>query len=313
MTFAAVGTFSAWIAGILSYGSDMARGSDAFSDIRAYWEYQNPERPVKQLGIDKFPPDIVFEHVSYAYPDSDTKMLDDVSFTIKAGESIALVGKNGAGKTTVVKLMTGLYTPQSGRVLIGGKDISQFDRDVLVSLCSVVFQDIYLLAENIAVNIAQTDSIDTDKLKKSLELSGLAEKVSTLPAKEQTMLVPEINEGGVNFSGGEKQKLAIARAIYKDGAILILDEPTAALDPIAESEVYRQYADITKSKTALFISHRLASTRFCDRIYLLDGGKLTEEGTHDTLVAAGGPYAEMFALQASYYNESEGETDGTQY
>jgi ABC-type multidrug transport system fused ATPase/permease subunit len=307
LTFAAVGTFSTWISGILEYGSSLNRGSDELGDIRVFFDLSNIPRSVNTFEMESTPPEIEFDNVSFTYPGNDAPTLSHVSFLIPAGERFALVGKNGAGKTTIVKLMTGLYTPSEGTVRIGGVDISTLDRSVLFPKMSAVFQDIHLLADSIATNVAQAQNVDLDAMWKALEMADFAEKVRSFPLQENTQLVIQVNSDAINLSGGEMQKLAIARALYHDAPVLILDEPTAALDPISEDQVYQKYALLTQGKTSLFISHRLASTRFCDRILLLDGSQIIEEGTHEELLAKNGAYAEMFSIQASYYQEREGD------
>jgi ABC-type multidrug transport system fused ATPase/permease subunit len=184
-------------------------------------------------------------------------------------------------------------------------DISKYNRDGYFSLFSTVFQDIHLLTCDIAGNISQAppETTDYQKVEKCLRLSGLLDKVQSLPAREKALLVREVYDDAIELSGGEKQKLALARALYKDAPVIILDEPTAALDPIAESEVYQKYAELTKGKTSIYISHRLASTRFCDRIFFIDNHRIAEVGSHDELMRLGGKYAQMFEVQAQYYQE----------
>ncbi|HBN83581.1 MAG TPA: hypothetical protein DDZ89_07015 [Clostridiales bacterium] len=251
-------------------------------------------------------PEIVFENVSFRYPESETDTLKNISFTIKAGEKLALVGRNGAGKTTLVKLLCGLYRPTSGDITISGHSIYEYNRDEYYTLLSVVFQDICLIPVSIAKNITlcEQSRINRQRLEKVLRDSGLYDKVMSLPGKENTLLMKSIHEGATDLSGGEKQKLALARAIYKEGNIMILDEPTAALDPIAENELYQKYSELTACATSVFISHRLSSTRFCDRILFLEEGEIVEEGNHEELMYLGGRYANMFDLQSHYYKEA---------
>lgn len=224
------------------------------------------------------------------------------------GEKLALVGLNGAGKTTLIKLMCGLYDPTEGEILLNGKPVNSYNRDEYFTLFGAVFQDIALLAVTIAENIAgaDADNFDRERVYDCLKKAGLYDKVMSLPEKENTRLVKSVFENATELSGGQTQKLALARALYKDAPILLLDEPTAALDPIAEQEMYLKYADFTKGKSSVFISHRLASTRFCDRIIMIENGTLTETGTHAQLMAQGGKYAELFELQSSYYNDKGG-------
>lgn len=256
-------------------------------------------------------PEISFQDVSFGYPGSDRDTLSHLNFTVKKGEKIALVGTNGAGKTTLVKLLCGLYHADSGRILVGGKDIRSYDRDAYYTLLAAVFQEIYLLPATIEKNIAlcREEEIDREKLRRVMELSGIHEKVDSLPDKEKTILMKSVREDGIELSGGEKQKLALARALYKGGCIMVLDEPTAALDPVAENEIYQKYHQLTSRATSVFISHRLSSTRFCDRILFLEDGRITEEGTHEELMALGGKYAAMYEIQSRYYRD-EGDGEG---
>lgn len=256
-------------------------------------------------------PEISFQDVSFGYPGSDRDTLSHLNFTVKKGEKIALVGTNGAGKTTLVKLLCGLYHADSGRILVGGKDIRSYDRDAYYTLLAAVFQEIYLLPATMEKNIAlcREEEIDREKLGRVMELSGIHEKVGILPDKEKTILMKSVREDGIELSGGEKQKLALARALYKGGCIMVLDEPTAALDPVAENEIYQKYHQLTSGATSVFISHRLSSTRFCDRILFLEDGRITEEGTHEELMALGGKYAAMYEIQSRYYRD-EGDGEG---
>ena len=254
-------------------------------------------------------PSIEFKNVSFTYEGSTKPVLTNVSFKISANEKIALVGNNGAGKTTIVKLLCGLYQPTSGEILIDGKSINDIGVEKYQDLISVLFQDTSPIALSIAENVCGCEPKDADhaKLKACLEKAGLLAKVNTLPKKEETYITQTLDEKGVVLSGGETQKLLLAKAMYKDGPMLILDEPTSALDPIAESTIYEEYNQMASNKTAVFISHRLASTKFCDRILFLDGGQIVEEGTHDQLMAKGGKYREIFDIQSHYYKEGNGE------
>ena len=249
---------------------------------------------------------ITLKDVCFSY-DEKRAILDHVNLTINKGERLALVGLNGAGKTTLVKLLCGFYTPKSGSILVNDRPIDTYERESYYQMVSAVFQDAGILPNSILENVSCKTSEATDRelAKKCLMCAGLWEKVSELPLKEETQLVRELSEEAIAFSGGERQKLLLARALYKGGNLLILDEPTAALDPIAENEIYLKYHALTNGKTSLFISHRLSSTRFCDRIILLDNGKIVEEGTHNELMALGGKYAQMFEMQSQYYKEQE--------
>jgi ATP-binding cassette subfamily B protein len=302
LMFAAIGAFAGWIQGIITQAGELQRASVQISDYRAYLDIPSRmtgESPVTLEG----PHEFVFENVSYSYPKADAPALENINLTIKAGERLAVVGVNGAGKSTLVKLLCGLCRPTSGVIRMNGADISEFKRDAYYTLFSAVFQEIYELNDTIAGNISQSTEAATDRgrVRKCLEMSGLSDKADSLPKGMDTLLLREIENEAAELSGGEKQKLALARALYKDAPVIVLDEPTAALDPIAENETYNRYAELTEGKTSVYISHRFASTRFCDRIILLDGRGIAESGTHDSLMKLGGKYAEMFGVQARYY------------
>jgi ABC-type multidrug transport system fused ATPase/permease subunit len=254
--------------------------------------------PIKPISVE-------FEHVSFKYPNSKKYVFEDLSFRIKPSEKLALVGVNGAGKTTIVKLLTGLYRPTSGRILIDGIDYTRFSIEDLHELFGVVFQDIEPLAVTIKENVAaSSNDIDEKRVEMTLRQVELWDKTSQYEKGIDQMLLKIIDEDGAVLSGGENQKLMIARAIYRKGTqMMIMDEPTASLDALAEEKIYREFDQIMQGKTALFISHRLASTLFCDRILLLDGGKVSEEGTHDELLSHDGLYAHMFKTQGKYYQE----------
>ncbi len=251
--------------------------------------------------------EIEFEQVSFSYPGSGQQVLTDLNLKIGKGETMALVGVNGAGKTTLVKLLTGLYQPTQGRILFNGTDISTVPQQDLFSLFSVVFQECGPLALTVAENVAGTDEgIDREGVVEALKAAGLWDKVSTFPQGIDQPLLKYVTDEGRILSGGENQKLAIARALYrKDSKVIVLDEPTASLDALAETKIYQDLERILAGRTAFFISHRLASTRFCDRIALLDGGCIKEQGTHEELMALGGLYREMFTVQSKYYQERE--------
>jgi len=216
------------------------------------------------------------------------------------------VGLNGAGKTTLIKIMCGFYDPTEGEVLLNGKDIRAYNRRDYYSLLTAVFQQFVVLPESVAANVAESENdIDMERVKACIEKAGLKEKIESLPNGYESKLNREIYDDAVALSGGETQRLMLARALYKDVPFVMLDEPTAALDPIAEADLYKKYGDMTSGKSSVYISHRLASTRFCDRIILIDGGKIAEEGTHEELLDAGGKYAELFNVQSKYYSEEE--------
>ncbi|MGI6633211.1 MAG: ABC transporter ATP-binding protein [Bacillota bacterium] len=306
LIFSAIGAFAGWVSGIILESSELLRASAEQGDIRAFLDIPSkcnlgPGAPLPTGNM--LPPAISLRNVSYTYPKADAPALKDINIDIKPGERIAIVGANGAGKTTLVKLICGLYRPQTGSISLAGIDISEYNRDEYFTLFSTVFQDIHLLSTDIAGNVSQAvpEATDLERVFACLKLAGLYEKVQTMPLAEKTMLVRQINDDAVELSGGELQKLALARALYKDAPVIVLDEPTAALDPIAESEIYRKYAELTRGRTSIYISHRLASTRFCDRILFLDNHTVEETGTHDELMDLGGKYARMFDVQSQYY------------
>lgn len=252
---------------------------------------------------------IEFKNVSYTYSGSDKLTINNISFTLHKGEKLALVGLNGAGKTTLIKLISGLYDSTEGEILVDGKPINSYNREEYFSLFSAVFQDITQLPVTIAENVSgkTAEYTDYERVEHCLQMAGLSEKINALPKGIRTPLVKSVIEDGIELSGGEAQKLALAKALYKDAPILLLDEPTSALDPIAEQEMYKNYANFSHGKSSIFISHRLASTRFCDRILLIENGHIVEEGSHAELMKQCGKYAELFNLQSSYYQKREGE------
>ena len=247
--------------------------------------------------------EITFDHVTYSYPESATPSIEDVSFTLKSGEKLALVGSNGAGKSTIVMLMSGLLRPTSGKILLNGVDVLTLSLAEYQAKIAPVFQDAFVLALTLGQNISMTETYDTTRAQKALDESFLAEKVATLDKGLETPMTRYFGEDGVNLSGGEEQKLMLARALYKDAPLLILDEPTAALDALAEQQMYESYNKLTLHKTSVFVSHRLASTRFCDRILFMENGKLLEVGSHAELMKQSGKYAEMYNVQSYYYQK----------
>ena len=251
---------------------------------------------------------IEFKNVSFTYPSAEKSTVCNMSFKVNRGENIAIVGENGAGKTTAVKLLCGLYYPTSGEILINRKSSRDFSNDSYFNLFSAVFQDYYFMPMTIAENICTASDYDRKKLFAAFDKAGISEKINSLPLKEKTYMIKDVYKDAADFSGGEKQKLLLAKAIYKNAPVLILDEPTAALDPIAENELYLKYNEMTSGKISFFISHRLSSTRFCDRILLVKDGKIAESGTHEELMALKGLYYRMYQVQSYYYKENGGET-----
>ena len=304
--FSAITSMSGLMGRILWTINRVLDGALEVSDFREGLETDGKLNHGKGIPVPKKAFSIEFRHVSFRYQKKKKKVLDDVSFTIKAGEKVALVGVNGAGKTTLTRLMCGLLLPDEGEILLDGHTLYEYNRDEMYTLFGLIPQSYSILPCSIAKNIAcvgEDEEIDSKRLWKSIEQAGLAEKIAALPLGVNTPLGRELSNDGIELSGGETQKLLLARLLYKNPLFLILDEPTAALDPIAEDQVYHQYGEITKETTSVFISHRLASTRFCDRIFLLDGANFAEVGTHEELMAAGGKYRELFDVQSKYYKK----------
>lgn len=315
--FAALSGFAQWVVEILDKLSVMHKQSLDISTIREFLDWDEPfdlnggERiafePNKQY-------EIRLDDVSFRYPKADKDTLSHINLTVHPGEKLAIVGLNGAGKTTLVKLVCGFLDPTEGRILLNGEDIRKFNRNDYYALFSAVFQEFSVLDVTVKENVAQcVDGIDETRVWQCIDKAGLTEKIKSLPKGIETHLGRRVFKDGVEFSGGQTQRLMLARALYKNAPILVLDEPTAALDPIAENDIYQKYNDMTHGRTSFFISHRLASTRFCDRIIFVDSGKIAEEGTHDELLKNGGGYAYMFEVQSKYYrsDNQDGTSDGS--
>ena len=250
---------------------------------------------------------VEFKDVSFKYPGSETYALRRVNMKFKVGEKLAVVGMNGSGTTTFIKLMCRLYDPTEGEILLNGVNIKKYDYDEYLAVFSVVFQDFKLFSFSLGENVASGADYDVDKVMAALHQSGFGERLATMPEGIKTTLYKDFDENGIEVSGGEAQKIALARALYKDSPFIILDEPTAALDPIAEYEIYSKFNEIVGDKTAIYISHRLSSCRFCDKIAVFDNGQIVQRGSHDELVAdESGKYYELWHAQAQYYTESQG-------
>ena len=299
--------FSQWMTLILDGLSTLHKQSLDISIIREFLDWPEPFRfeEGKSLTPDNSKKyEIKLEKVSFCYPGAKTDILKNVNLTIKPGEKLAVVGLNGAGKTTLIKLICGLLDPTEGRVLLNNEDIRQYNRRDYYKLFSAVFQDYSVLDIGIRENVAQTfKDIDDKRVEECLAQATLTEKINELPKGVETAVGRQIYGDGVELSGGQMQRLMLARALYKDGPILVLDEPTAALDPISESDIYQKYNEMARGKLSIFISHRLASTRFCDRILFVANGGIEEEGTHEELLAKGGQYAKIFEVQSKYYKK----------
>ena len=288
--FVAISTLTNWVMGVLKEMSTLHKECLDISSLREFLDYPEPFKfdDGKDIPLASNY-EIKLENVSFHYPESDKDIIHNLDLTIHPREKLAIVGLNGAGKTTLVKLICGLLSPSEGRVLLNGDDISDFNRNKYYELFSAVFQDFSILDVTIAEEIAQCkDNIDYQRIKECIDYAGLTDTIDKLPKGLNTHIGREVYLDGVLLSGGQMQRLMLARALYKNGPILLLDEPTAALDPLAESEIYQKYSDMASNKTSLFISHRLASTRFCDRIILIKDGGIREEGSHEDLLKLNG-------------------------
>lgn len=303
--FTAVGGFTEWVSKILSQVSVLHKQSMDISAFREFLEMPEPfsfqdGSPLAAGAAEKY--ELELREVAYRYPGAGKNTLDRINLTLHPGEKLAVVGVNGAGKTTLVKILCGFYDPTEGQVLLNGTDIRKYNREDYYRLFAAVFQDFSLLSSTIAENVAQeTGNLDRDKVKSCLRKAGLEEAVEALPKGMDSYLGKKVYDDGVEMSGGQLQRLMLARALYKDAPLLILDEPTAALDPMAENDIYMRYNQLAEGKSGVFISHRLASTRFCDRIILIEDGMIQEEGTHEDLLAQEGRYKELFEVQRKYY------------
>ncbi len=312
-----VGSFSMYLGAITSFISSFSGFISKLINLK-YWGYYVDDyrhflemsKPDSTACYDKSITEndlnggaIEFENVSFKYPGTENYVLKDVSLRIEQGEKLSIVGYNGAGKSTFIKLICRLYAPTKGRITLGGFDIQTIDYQMYRKMLGVVFQDFQLFAFSVKENILLGMEPDDERLNWAIEKSGLSEKVSSLEKGLETSISKEFDENGIEFSGGEGQKLACARAYYRNAPIVILDEPTAALDPIAESKLYERFNSIMEYKTAIYISHRLASVKFCDKVAVFEDGHIIEYGTHDELMSQSGTYFNMFTTQAKYYKE----------
>ena len=314
-----VSTFHASVGYVNWIYSDMRTNSLMINDYRNFVDWKEDRETadekyghITEINLDKF--EFRFENVSFKYPGHDNYVLKNDNLTIKNGAKLAVVGVNGAGKTTFIKLMMKLYEPSEGRILLNDVDIKEYNREEYFKLFSPVFQNVECFAMPIYQNIsfAEEDKTDMNKINEVLEQSGLSEKINSYEKGIHTNLLKIFDKEGIDLSGGEKQRLAMARALYKDGKVVILDEPTAALDALAEDRMYREFENMIYGKTAVFISHRLGSTRFCDKIAMFEDGTIVEEGTHEELMAKNGKYAYMFGIKSQYYDEKQKNSDNVE-
>ena len=272
--------------------------------LENYFTYLNLESKKVYGNIDSIDLEniqIEFKDVSFKYPNSDNYILRNINLKVDSGTKLAIVGMNGAGKTTLIKLLCRLFEPTKGEILLNGKQITSYTEKVCDDLYSVVFQDYKLFSYSIKDNISAGLNGDEKKVVSTLDKTGMLERVDKMPNKIDTVIYQRSKENGVEISGGESQKLSISRALYKDSPIVILDEPTAALDPVSEAEIYEHFNDLVKNKTALFVSHRMSSCKFCDEIIVIEDGEITEKGNHNMLIQNDGLYNQMWTAQAKYY------------
>ena len=298
---------STWFLEAFNY---MLNNNRYVDDFFKFMEFSKESKQVEYNDINEIKTfNIEFKNVSFKYPNQENFALENVNLKIKNNEKLAVVGFNGAGKSTFIKLLTRLYEPTSGEILINNVNIKNYSKEEYYKLYSVVFQDINLYAFSIKENVAMEsiDNIDEKKVYDCLVKAGLKDKIDSLDKGINTSLLKNLDEQGIDLSGGEAQKLIFARAIYKDAPFTIFDEPTSALDALAEYNLYNQFNNILKDKTAIYISHRLSSTRFCDKIVMFKDGHVVEEGTHDELILNKKEYFNMFSLQANYYMDKEGD------
>lgn len=302
-----VSGFSNWVYRVINDTSNLIRADIYVRDYIKIVEQKDNEsaesiyelhRSIQEKGVN-----IEFKNVSYKAQNGQ-KILSNLNFHINANEKIAIVGRNGAGKTTLVKLLCRLYSPTEGTILINGFDICRYNKEEYYKLITAVFQDINVIAFTVKENIIGSADYDENRFVKSAKEANFYEKIQSLNNKENSILTKIIDKEGVELSGGEKQRLMMARAIYKEGSLIILDEPTAALDPIAESELYQEYNEIAENRTAIFISHRLATTKFCSKIILMEKGKIADIGSHDDLMENNEIYREMYINQSKHYKET---------
>ena len=305
-------TFSWNVHAFLQSLGGMRERSSRVDDFRSFMDIPNPDEGKKTVPVPKADRYVFkFENVSFKYKGQDKYALKNLNLTLEAGQRLAVVGLNGAGKTTFIKLLLRLYDVTEGRILCNGIDIREFDRAEYYLLFAPAFQEVEVFAFKLSENVSMRTDDETDSglAERYLRDAGMGEKLDGLPKGMDTELLKVLYDDGVDLSGGEKQKLALARALYKNAPIVVLDEPTAALDALAEYRLYQSFDGMIGSRTAVYISHRLSSTRFCDNIAMFVAGEMVEYGTHEELLEKNGAYAEMFRVQAQYYIEDETENE----
>ena len=308
----ATATFFECVMSLLNSITNFLNNSRYVDDFRSFYEMPELRQnlPEKETNLPKLKPqshyEFEFQNVSFKYPRAERFALQNVNIKIKAGERLAVVGLNGAGKSTFIKLLLRLYQPTEGKILLNGTDIQTYDLNSYFKIFAPVFQEVNLFAMSFAENVSMKSPENTDKdlVQKTVIQSGLEEKLNSLEKGLDTQLLKVIYDDGIDLSGGQKQKLALARALYKNAEVVVLDEPTAALDAIAESKLYSDFDKLIGGKTSIYISHRLSSTQFCNNVAMFKDGKLIEYGTHNSLLKQNGEYANMFHIQAQYYVEA---------